>query len=74
MERFHQYTYGRLIKVYQLYTICHWRQHPNVSRMLLRLQLYNFYTTYKPDKLLYLAGALSKVYERQNKSEQGQYS
>ncbi|XP_062601076.1 uncharacterized protein K02A2.6-like [Saccostrea cucullata] len=69
LERFHQYTYGRLVHVESdhkpLESIVKkslLAAPRRLQRMLLRLQQYEYTISYKPGKTMYLADTLSRAY------------
>ncbi|CAH1252634.1 RTL1 [Branchiostoma lanceolatum] len=80
LERFHQYTYGREVKVQtdhkplEMIVLKPLHAAPRrLQRMLMRLQQYNVTIAYKPGSELYLADTLSRAYlpleEKRSKTE-----
>ena len=68
MERFHQYTYGRDVKVendhkplVSIHTKPLAKTPARLQRMLLRLQNYSYSISYVPGKNLHVADALSRA-------------
>ena len=75
-EKFHQYLYGRDIKVESdhkpLESIFKKPLHQapmRLQRMLLRLQRYTLKVTYKPGKELYIADTLSRAFLKEQKED-----
>ena len=78
-EKFHQYLYGRDIKVESdhkpLESIFKKPLHQapmRLQRMLLRLQRYTLKVTYKPGKELYIADTLSRAFLKEQKDLLGE--
>ncbi|KAI8480674.1 hypothetical protein Bbelb_415670 [Branchiostoma belcheri] len=69
LERFHQYTYGRQVRVQtdhkplEMIVLKPLHAAPKrLQRMLMRLQQYDVKITYKPGKEMFLADTLSRAY------------
>ena len=76
LEKFHQYTYGRTVRVISdhkpLESIMKKPLHAapkRLQRMLLRLQKYDIQLQYRPGKEMYLADTLSRAYLPLDKQE-----